>query len=222
LLWDITKISEKQYGNKERIFAYIDGFNLYFGLKSKSWKRYYWLDLQKTVQNLLKPNQVLDYTKYFTARITGPPDKQKRQTTYIEALETLPNFQIFYGKCQHIPRTCRQCDFHEDVPIEKMTDVNIAVELLSDAFRDIYDAAYLISADSDLVPVIATLRSLFPRKRIVVAFPPGRYSRELANKARFSMTIGRRTIAKSLFPPEIRKTDGYILKCPDFWKGHEN
>jgi hypothetical protein len=73
LLWDITKISEKQYGNKERIFAYIDGFNLYFGLKSKSWKRYYWLDLQKTVQNLLKPNQVLDYTKYFTARITGPP-----------------------------------------------------------------------------------------------------------------------------------------------------
>jgi uncharacterized LabA/DUF88 family protein len=216
-----TKIIEEKYRGKERIIAYIDGFNLYFGLKSKGWRRYYWLDLQKTVQNLLKSNQLLEYTKYFTARITGPHDKQKRQTTYIEALETLSNFQIFYGKYQHIPRTCRQCDFHEEVPIEKMTDVNIAVELLSDAFQDLYDAAYLISADSDLVPVIATLRSLFPKKRIVVAFPPGRYSRDLANKARFSMTIGRRTIAKSLFPSEIRKANGYILKCPELWKCDE-
>jgi len=212
---------KKKNMKQERVMAYIDGFNLYFGLKSKDWRRYYWLDLQKMVQNLLKSNQVLDYTKYFTARISGPPDKQKRQTTYIEALETLPNFQTFYGKYQNIPRTCRRCDYREVVPIEKMTDVNIAVELLSDAFRDLYDAAYLISADSDLVPVIASMRSLFPQKRVIVAFPPGRYSRDLANKARFSLIIGRRTIAKSLFPPEIMKTDGFILKCPELWKAHE-
>jgi len=206
---------------QERVVAYVDGFNLYFGLKSKDWRRYYWLDLQKMVQNLLKSNQVLDYTKYFTARISGPPDKQKRQTTYIEALETLPNFQTFYGKYQNIPRTCRHCNYLEVVPIEKMTDVNIAVGLLSDAFRDIYDAAYLISADSDLVPVIASMRSLFPQKRVIVAFPPGRYSRDLANKARFSLIIGRRTIAKSLFPPEIVKADGFILKRPELWKAEE-
>lgn len=206
---------------KERVVAYIDGFNLYFGLRSKDWRRYYWLDLQKMVQNLLKPNQVLDCTKYFTARISGPPDKQKRQTTYIEALETLPNFQTFYGKYQNISRTCRRCDYLEAVPIEKMTDVNIAVELLSDAFRDLYDAAYLISADSDLVPVIASMRSLFPQKRVIVAFPPGRYSRDLANKALFSLIIGRRTIAKSLFPPEIVKANGFILKRPELWKADE-
>ncbi len=212
---------DKKHTKQERVVAYIDGFNLYFGLKSKDWRRYYWLDLQKMVQNLLKPNQVLDYTKYFTARISGPPDKQKRQTTYIEALETLPNFQTFYGKYQNIPRACRRCDYMEAVPIEKMTDVNIAVELLSDAFRDVYDAAYLISADSDLVPVIASMRFLFPQKRVIVAFPPGRYSRDLANKARFSMIIGRRIIAKSLFPLEIVKADGFILKCPELWKADE-
>jgi hypothetical protein len=33
---------------------------------------------------------------------------------------------------------------------EKMTDVNIAVELLTDAFQDSFDVALLISADGDL------------------------------------------------------------------------
>ena len=33
----------------ERVNAYIDGFNLYFGLKSKGWRRYYWLDLRALV-----------------------------------------------------------------------------------------------------------------------------------------------------------------------------
>lgn len=32
-----------------------------------------------------------------------------------------------------------------------MTDVNIAVEMMRDAFQDRFDAALLISADSDLV-----------------------------------------------------------------------
>ena len=32
-------------------------------------------------------------------------------------------------------------------PIEKMTDVNIAVELMQDAFQDAFDTAILISAD---------------------------------------------------------------------------
>lgn len=209
---------QKKGKSKERVISYIDGFNLYFGLKSKSWRRYYWLDLQKLSQNLLKPYQSLECTKYFTARISGQADKQKRQTTYIEALETLSDFRIFYGKYQHIPRKCRQCNFQEEVPIEKMTDVNIAVEILSDAFQNKFDAAYLISADSDLVQLIDKLKSLFPQKRIIVAFPPGRYSKDLANKARFSLIIGRRIIAKSLFPSDIEKQDGFLLKCPDLWK----
>jgi hypothetical protein len=29
----------------ERVIAYVDGFNLYFGLKSKGWQRYFWLNI---------------------------------------------------------------------------------------------------------------------------------------------------------------------------------
>ncbi len=210
-------MTKQNDGKTERVIAYIDGFNLYFGLKSKVWRRYYWLNLQALMQNLIKPYQDLMRTKYFTARISKPHDKQKRQTTYIEALNTLSDFEIFFGKYQLNPRNCKKCNYSEEVPSEKMTDVNIAVELMSDAFLNHYDVAYLLSADSDLVPVITRIRSLFPEKKIVVAFPPERHSKNLENRARFSFTIGRAALAKSLFPMEVKKADGYVLRCPDLW-----
>ena len=42
-----------------------------------------------------------------------------------------------------------------------MTDVNIAVELLQDAFQDAFDTAILISADSDLIAPIAAVKRSF-------------------------------------------------------------
>ena len=72
----------------KKVIAYVDGFNLYFGLKEKGWRRFYWLNIQLLVKNLLKVNQQLVTTKYFTARVIASPDKEKRQSTFIEALET--------------------------------------------------------------------------------------------------------------------------------------
>ena len=57
----------------DRVIVYIDGFNLYFGLKSKGWRRYFWLNPQKLIENLLKPGQRLVFTKYFTARVNNNP-----------------------------------------------------------------------------------------------------------------------------------------------------
>jgi hypothetical protein len=42
-----------------RTIAYIDGFNLYYGLRSKGWKRYYWLNLQMLAQNFFQPDSHL-------------------------------------------------------------------------------------------------------------------------------------------------------------------
>ena len=40
-----------------RVMTYIDGFNLFFGLKSKGWRRYYWYDPRLLSEHLLKPGQ---------------------------------------------------------------------------------------------------------------------------------------------------------------------
>jgi len=201
-----------------RVIAYIDGFNLYFGLREKGWRRFYWLNVQLLVQNLLKFNQELVMTKYFTARVIGSLDKQKRQSTFIEALETLPDLKIFYGKYQLNPRECPNCGFRDRVPNEKMTDVNIAVEMLLDAVNDEFDTALLLSADSDLVPPVRAIKNTFTQKRIVVVFPPKRESTELSNIAHACLRIGRANFARSLFPDKVKKADGFVLQRPTTWK----
>jgi len=54
----VTPVAQEDNPEKSaRVIAYIDGFNLYFGLKSKGWKRYYWLDLSELCLRLLKPKR---------------------------------------------------------------------------------------------------------------------------------------------------------------------
>lgn len=204
----------------QRVIAYVDGFNLYFGLRSKAWKRYYWLNIQTLITDLLKPGQRLVETKYFTSRVSGTPsdpDKCKRQSTYLEALSTLRAFSVFYGHYLEKTATCLRCGACWRVHEEKMTDVNIAVELVVDAFADSFDTALLVSGDSDLTAPVETVRRRFPRKAVIVGFPPGRTSKRLERAATAAFVIGRKKLADSQFPDQVVKADGYILQKPQKW-----
>lgn len=202
----------------ERVITYIDGFNLYFGLKSKKWQRYYWLNLSLLANNLIKSYQRQVSVKYFTSRIVNPLAKHQRQLVYLEALETLPDLSIFYGKYQHNQHTCPSCGYVETIPSEKMTDVNIAVELLADAYQNRFDTALLISADSDLTAPIDKVRQLFPKKKVVSVFPPDRSSSELKRVSSAYFTIGRTILANSQFDDQITSKTGYPLTRPGTWK----
>ena len=176
---------------KERVLVYIDGFNLYFGLIDAGLKRFKWLNLKSLSNNLLKPYQELCGIKYFTSRVSNNPDKQKRQSIYIEALESV-GVRIYYGNYQSDKVECRQCRNIWPVYHEKMTDVNIATQILIDAYQDKYDMAMLISGDSDLVPPIRAVHEWFSKKRVFVAFPPKRHNASVALVAKGSLTIGRK------------------------------
>ncbi len=49
---------------KERVAIYIDGFNLFYGMRAKGWRRYYWLDLRNFADNLLKPHHRFEMMHY--------------------------------------------------------------------------------------------------------------------------------------------------------------
>ena len=202
----------------QRVVAYVDGFNLYYGLRDKRWKRFYWLNIQSMVQNLLKPHQILVSTKYFTTVIKRPAAKRKRQAVFLEALRTLSDFEISYGRWLSNPVTCRNCGHTYEVHHEKMTDVSIAVELMRDAFQDHLDMALLISGDSDLVGAVEAIRELFPKKQVVMAFPPERYSGALRAAAHGHTFISRDVLSKSAFPDQVVKPDGFVLARPAGWR----
>ena len=94
------------------VMAYVDGFNLYYGLRSKGWKRYYWLDIRRMAERILRPDQELVAVRYFTARVQprpNDPGKPLRQRTYLEALETLRDLSIRYGYFQPKRQRCSMC-----------------------------------------------------------------------------------------------------------------
>jgi hypothetical protein len=75
-----------------------------------------------------------------------------------------------------------------------MTDVNIASRMLVDAFQDRFDAAFLISGATDLIPPIKEIKTHFPEKKVIVAFPPGRQNISLQKMAHASFIIGRKKL----------------------------
>lgn len=200
----------------ERVVAYIDGFNLYFGIKERLPRRYRWLDLHASAKSLLKLTQVLVNVRYFTARISGPPKKQQRQETYLQALEATGRCCLHFGAYRSRSRDCRGCGNPIDFAEEKMTDVKIAVEMLADAYTDQFDTALLISGDTDVVPPVVKIRELFPKKRVIVAFPPGRVNNELKQVANGYIHIYQNSLVR--LPECVTKPDGYVLACPGTWR----
>jgi uncharacterized LabA/DUF88 family protein len=200
----------------ERVIVYIDGFNLYFGMREANLDHCRWLNVEKMVRKLLQPHQDSIEIKYFTSRVSNNPEKQKRQSTYIDALESI-GVKVYYGNYQDGTEECQRCGHIWRTAKEKMTDVNIATKMMEDAFLDNYDMAMLISGNSDLVPPIKTIHANFNKKRVLIAFPPKRHNASMALVAKGSLTIGRKTLVDSQFDEVIKSKTGYLLKQPKTW-----
>ena len=173
-----------------RLGVYIDGFNLYHGLKAAAGRKFLWLDVEALARTLSRPDQTLEFVKYFTADVRDAPASEARQDIYLRALETRSKTLIYRGRFQEKNVTCRQCKKSWRTYEEKETDVAIAAALMEDAVTEQWDTALIISGDSDLCPAVRALQRLRPAKRLVAAFPPKRHSDELRRTVYAAFTIG--------------------------------
>lgn len=197
--------------------VYVDGFNLYFGILESGLINCKWLDIKNLVNSCLSDNQLLIEIKYFTSRVTNNPEKHKRQSTYLEALETT-GIKIIYGLYKSKKVECQNCGHLWQFANEKMTDVNIATHLLTDAYEDLFDTAILISGDSDLVPPIKAVHNRFISKSVSVFFPPCRHNLSVAAAAKGSMILGRKKLNDNQFPNVVLKQSGFKLIKPTSWQ----
>jgi hypothetical protein len=70
---------------QQKVSVYIDGFNFYYGLKSKYRRKYYWLDIVKFFESFIRPYQELVEVTYFSAT---PHDKGKYDRQDLFFLQT--------------------------------------------------------------------------------------------------------------------------------------
>ncbi len=202
---------------KQRLIFYIDGFNLYFGLRSKNWKKYYWLDLVKFCEQFIRSHQELIRVNYFSA-IQKSRGKQDRQDLFLSANKLNPRFHLFLGK--FLEKTIDHNGQKIKTFEEKETDVHIAVQMIRDVVLDQCDTSVLISADSDLIPPIDFINEIKPTHKIFVYFPPARFSYDLKQKATnyISLNNHEAKFKSSQFQNEIPLPNGFILKRPAEWQ----
>ena len=154
------------------VAAYVDGFNLYYGMKSRYGRKYMWLDVVELVRHL-RSDEDVEVVRYFTTIVKNEPSAATNQNTYIDALVAHNGGLIDVRVGRFRQRTigpCRICrrEFLCSCPSpylsyeEKETDVALGVAMAEDAAVGRADMALLISADSDLRPAIAATKRLAP------------------------------------------------------------
>ena len=190
-----------------RVVAFVDGFNLYHAIHDLGRPHLKWVDLRRLVEAFApRPQYVLTRVTYCSAFATWRPDAYRRHRTYVRALDATGVVTLM-GKFKEKERRCRACGASWKDHEEKETDVNLALQLLDGAHRDLFDRALLISGDSDLAPAVRMVKALYPSKEVRILMPPGRpYSMDLVNAAgplSKARRIERLHLERALLPEEI-------------------
>ena len=199
-----------------RACVYVDGFNLYYGaLKNSPYK---WLNIARLCQIML-PHDSIQQIKYFTALVNPrpkDPNQLTRQQIYLRALETIPRLEIVYGHfLTHeisMPLAPPKTGYAKVIKTEeKGSDVNLALHLLTDGFRNQYDIAVIVSNDSDLLLPIQFVKKELG-KMIGILNPQQHPSKVLIANADFIKNIRQGVLSKCLFPETLIDSKGKFSK----------
>ncbi len=207
-------MSSGDFVSKKRVVAFIDGFNLYHAVDDLnahgSHNHLKWLNLRALVETYVPGSDyIIVAIKYFSAFAVWLPDAHKRHRAYVAALESV-GVQVVMGKFKEKDRHCINCKNQWKAHEEKETDVNIAIHLLNGAYRDEYDTALMMTADSDLSPAVTMMRKE-TKKSVRLVFPIGLRSDELiaaAGGGDVNRRMKKIHLERSLFPREVKDSNG--------------
>lgn len=222
-----------------RAVFFIDGFNLYNGLYKGPRGQHptcppttKWLDMSALAVHLA-PGYDVTLVKLFTAQVLNnkrDPHQVARQRVLWAALGTrsAPPIEITRGRFTVVqkrgyiidPKTSGATNgaFVEiETYEEKGTDVNLAAHLVAGAFQQQFDAAFVISNDSDLAGAISIVQQaagipvhvLNPTRRS----PSGTLTHVAASTAQLTAL----DVAAHQMPDPVVRRDGLKIHCPPEW-----
>lgn len=180
---------------------YVDGFNLYHAINDLGEPHLKWLNLSRLAETLI-PSQSERIVRivYCTAIKTKDTGKMLRHRQYLKALKS-SGVDCLEGHFTDEPRNCLDCRHSWLAPVEKQGDVNLAISLIDDGHRDIFDHAYLLSADGDQAATARLFKERFPEKKLTTVAPPGRsHSKVVLQHATARIALNYGHIERCIFP----------------------
>jgi uncharacterized LabA/DUF88 family protein len=161
-----------------RVMIYVDGSNFYHNVKYHGFTTN--IDFHK-FSNLLCQNRTLMRTYYYNAPLAQQdnPDGYKDQQRFLDRLRRTPYLEVKLGYFLKKNKSCDGCGKTQTYLVEKGVDVNLATDMLSMAYKNLYDVAVLVSIDGDFAVACQAVKDL--GKHIEVAYFPSRSSWHLLN-----------------------------------------
>jgi uncharacterized LabA/DUF88 family protein len=205
-----------------RVSCYIDGFNFYHAIDdmsraSRGALNYLkWVNLHALMHVFTDPSvHKIESIKYFSAYATWKPKQHERHQIYTKALSST-GIEIIMGQFKEKEIYCPTCKLTHKGHEEKESDVNMAVNLVSDAHTDKFDQAFIVTRDSDLSGPIRHIRQQFPKKKVKIIAPPQRgHSKELWALANSRASVSKEHLEKCLFEEVLLDAKGeQICKRP--------
>jgi len=175
--------------SKRKISIYIDGSNFYFSIKKTFNCK---IDIEKFCKKLVSDNDLISINYYISPlEQFSNPGMYAEQQSFFEKIKKIEKLKIIFGRLEKRKRD------GEVYYIEKASDVNLALDLVLDAQKGIYEKAYLISNDGDFSGAVKSAIS-FGKEVIYVA---------IGNKKSISHHL------KKFASQTFYITEGFIQDC---------
>lgn len=238
-------ILSKSSKNK-KAYVYVDGFNLYHRRLKATFKNqtheFKWLNVLSMCEYIFK-NHNIEKLKFFTADVKDiesdrKPNKIHNQRVYLKVLNNLEKVEIIKGNFVHrtpsmklVTPIDRYIDFSPVIRPpgretvfsakvhkyeEKRTDVNIATEMMADAFDNKYDSLILLTNDSDLQRPLEYIKSKFKKEIIILNPDKSGRSSALSKQADIVRDIKKSHLTHSQFS-DVVEVNGKNFHKPTDW-----
>jgi len=185
----------------ERVVVYIDGANFYGGIFSINPKYTDTkFDFERYI-NKIVGNRQLMFVKYYNASLKQQinPEIFKKQQRLFSRLRKIKNCEVILSKRK--PRLDTEGKEYHTI---KGDDINLALDMLEDAYENKYDTAILISSDGDFVSLVRKVKH--KGKKIELHYFANCISNELLNEATYSKMIDKKILKKFFYRETDKKT----------------
>lgn len=185
----------------------MDGFNLYHPIHEMGEPFLKWIDLWRLSEAMCQPQSLaLVKVAFCTAVPAHLPDKRDRHNTYNNVLASKG---VTVVKGHHV------YDPTAEKYTEKQSDINVALSLILDGLDDIYDWAFLVSADLDQAATARHFAERLGHKKLVCVAPP---NKEVPQKSLpYSHThfvLTKQMIEACVMPAIVQTPKGTLIRRP--------